>query len=118
MRKDIDEKLSIIVKACADKKGFDIKVLDLRELTTITDYFVIVSGNSTTQVSAIADEVKDKMEEARYDILGIEGYREAKWILLDYESVIVHVFHKDDREFYNLEKVWADSKELNLENIQ
>ena len=118
MKKDMDEKLSIIVKACVDKKGFDIKVLDLRELTTITDYFVIVSGNSTTQVSAIADEIRDKMDEAGYDMLGIEGYREAKWILLDYESVVVHVFHKDDREFYNLEKVWADSKELDVENIQ
>lgn len=114
----IDEKLLLIVNACNDKKGFDIKVLDLRELTTITDYFVIVSGNSTTQVTAIADEIQKKMDEAGYEMIGIEGYREARWILLDYGSVVVHVFHKEERDFYNLEKVWADSKELVLDDIQ
>mgnify|MGYP000412477123 CR=1 FL=1 len=115
---NIDEKLLLIVNACNDKKGFDIKILDLKDLTTITDYFVIVSGNSTTQVTAIADEIQKKMDEAGYEIIGREGYGEAKWILLDYGSVVVHVFHKDDREFYNLEKVWADSKELILDNVQ
>jgi len=118
VKKEIDEKLLLIVNACNDKKGFDIKVLDLRELTTITDYFVIVSGNSTTQVTAIADEIEKKMEEAGHPTIGREGYREAKWILLDYGSIVVHVFHKDDREFYSLEKVWADSRELTLENMQ
>ncbi len=118
MRIDMDEKLSLIVKACNDKKGFDIKVLDLRDLTTITDYFVIVSGNSTTQVAAIADEIEEKLEEAGFELLGKEGYREARWVLLDYGSVVAHVFHKEDREFYNLEKLWADSEELTLENIQ
>ena len=114
----IDEKLLLIVNACNDKKGFDIKVLDLRELTTIKDYFVIVRGNFTTQLTAIADEIKKKMDEAGYEMIGIEGYREARWILLDYGSVVVHVFHKEERDFYNLEKVWADSKELVLDDIQ
>lgn len=116
--KDIDERLSVIVKACADKKGSDIKVLDLRELTTITDYFVIVSGNSTTQVIAIADEVEDKMNLANYELIGKEGYREGTWILLDYGNVVVHIFRKEEREFYGLEKVWADSYELIIEDIK
>ncbi len=116
--KDIDERLSIIVKACTDKKGSDIKVLDLKKLTTITDYFVIVSGNSTTQTIAIADEIEDKMSLANYDLLGKEGYKEGTWILLDYGSVVVHVFRKAEREFYNLERVWADSQELTLEDIK
>lgn len=115
--KDIDERVSVIVKACADKKGTDIKVLDLRELTTITDYFVVVTGNSTTQVMAIADEVENKMDLENYELLGKEGYREGNWVLLDYGDVVVHVFRKEEREFYGLEKVWADSRELNLEDI-
>lgn len=115
--KDIDERISVIVKACTDKKGSDIKVLDLRELTTITDYFVIVSGNSDTQVKAIADEIEDKMDLANYELIGKEGYREGNWILLDYGNVVVHVFRKEEREFYGLERVWADSHELTLEDI-
>lgn len=116
--KDIDERISVIVKACNDKKGSDIKVLDLRELTTITDYFVIVSGNSTTQVIAIADEIEDKMQIGNYELIGKEGYREGTWVLLDYGSVVVHVFRKDVREFYGLERVWADSQELTFEYIE
>ena len=79
---NIDKSISVIVNACNDKIGFDIKVLDLRKLTTITDYFVIVSGNSTSQVAAIAEEIEKKMEESNYDILGKEGYKEARWVLL------------------------------------
>lgn len=116
--KSIDESISVIVKACDDKKGFDVKILDLRELTSITDYFVIVSGNSTTQVMAIADEVEEKMYEKGYKLIGKEGYREARWILLDYGNIVVHIFHKDERDFYNLERVWADSQELIIEDVQ
>jgi len=116
--KDIDESISIIVKACTDKKGTDIKVLDLRNLTTVTDYFVIVSGNSTTQVIAIADEIEEKMNLANYELLGKEGYKEGTWVLLDYGNVVVHVFRKAERDFYNLERVWADSRELILEDIK
>lgn len=110
--KDIDKKIPTIVKACNDKKGFDTRVLDIRKLTTITDYFIIVSGNSTTQVMAIADEIEEKMKEAGYENLGKEGYKEGQWILIDFGNVITHVFHKDQREFYNLERVWADSEEV------
>ena len=116
--RDIDESISVIVSACNDKKGFDIKILDLRELTTVTDYFVIASGNSDSQVTSIANEVEKKMDENNYELIGREGYKEATWILLDYGSVVVHVFHREEREFYNLEKVWSDSREIELEDIQ
>lgn len=115
--RDIDERISIIAKTCSDKKGFDIKVLDLKKLTPIADYFIIVSGNSTTQVTSISDEIEEKMEKAGYNLLGKEGYRSGRWVLLDFGDIIVHVFHREDREFYNLEKLWADGEELILDNI-
>ncbi len=115
--KDIDKRISIIAKACSDKRGFDIKILDLKKLTTIADYFIIVSGNSTTQVVAIADEVEEKMGRAEFSLFGKEGYESGRWVLLDFGDIVVHVFHREDREFYNLEKLWADGEELELDNI-
>ncbi|NLJ98917.1 MAG: ribosome silencing factor [Tissierellia bacterium] len=115
--KDIDKRVSIIAKACNDKKGFDIKVLNLKKLTTIADYFIIASGNSTTQVKAITDEIEQKMEEAGFYLQNKEGHRSARWVLLDFGDIVTHVFHKEDREFYNLEKLWADGEELVLDGI-
>lgn len=112
--KGIDERVSIIAKASDDKKGFDIKVLDLRKLTPIADYFILVSGNSTTQTMSIAEGIEEKMEAEGYIVSGKEGHREGRWILLDYGDIVAHVFHKDEREFYNLEKLWSDSDELIL----
>ncbi|NLX61574.1 MAG: ribosome silencing factor [Tissierellia bacterium] len=115
--KDIEEKISVIIKACTDKKGFDVKILDISELSNVADYFIIVSGNTPNQVMAIADEIEDKMYLTNYDLLGKEGYREGNWILLDYGDIVVHVFRKEEREFYGLEKVWADGRELTLEDM-
>ncbi|HSH36807.1 ribosome silencing factor [Schnuerera sp.] len=115
--KDIDERISIIIEACNDKKGFDIKAIDINKLTSITDYFILVSGNSTTQVLSIADHVEEKMVKAGYNILGKEGKESSRWILLDFGDIIVHVFHREDREFYHLEKLWADGDELALDDI-
>lgn len=115
--KDIDERISIIIKACYDKKGFDIKALDIKKLTPITDYFILVSGNSTTQVLSIADEVEEKMIKAGHEIFGKEGRESSRWILLDFGDIIVHIFHREEREFYSLEKLWADSDELVLDDM-
>ncbi|MCR2044988.1 ribosome silencing factor [Anaerosalibacter massiliensis] len=112
--KEIDKRLSIISKACEDKKAFDIKILGISELSSIGDYFVIASGNSTTQVAAIADEVEEKMEESGFEILQKEGQNSARWILLDYGDIIIHIFHRDDRKFYDLERLWADSEKIEL----
>jgi ribosome-associated protein len=115
--KDIDKRISIIAKACDDKKGFNIKILDIRKINPIADYFIIVSGNSTTQVVAISDEIEEKMGKDGFNLLGKEGYKSGRWILLDYGDIVVHIFHRDDREFYNLDKLWADGEELILDNI-
>ncbi len=114
--KDIDERISIIAKACSDKKGLDVKLLNLKKLTPIADFFVIASGNSTTQVIAIVDEIEEKMGNAGYPLLGKEGYETGRWVLMDFGDIIVHVFHREDREFYNLEKLWADSEEIELDD--
>lgn len=113
--KDIDERVSIITKACYDKKGFNIKILNLKKITPMADYFIIASGNSTIQTVAIADEVEERMEVSGYPLLGKEGYQTGRWILLDFGDIIVHVFHKEDREYYNLEKLWADSEKIKLD---
>ena len=76
-----------------------------------------MSGNSTIQVISIADEIEEKMEEKGYFASGKEGYREGRWVLLDYGDIVVHVFHKDEREFYNLEKLWSGSDELLIDDI-
>ena len=110
---DLENKLSIITKACEDKKALDIKVLNISKLTPIADYFIIASGNSSTQVMAIADEVEEKMIEAGTGEVVKEGYQSGRWILLDFNDIIVHIFHKEEREFYNLERLLSDEKERN-----
>ncbi len=111
------DRIAVIVKACLEKKGFDIKALDIKKLTPITDYFVIVSGNSTNQVQTIADEIEEKMFEAGYEVIGKEGKESSRWILLDYGDIIVHVFHKEDREFYDLENLWGDGEVISLDPL-
>ncbi|AEV69584.1 ribosome silencing factor [Acetivibrio clariflavus] len=97
-----------IVEILNDKKAKDVKTIDISELTVIADYFVICSGTSTVHIKALADEVEEKMQEMNVELLRKEGYNSARWILLDYNSVVVHIFHEEDREFYNLERLWAD----------
>lgn len=99
-----------VVNAAEDKKARDVRTLHLSELSIITDYFVICSGNSTTQVKAIADNVEEKLKEQGVLPLRREGMREGHWILLDYGSVVVHVFLEEERTYYNLERLWGDAK--------
>jgi len=97
-----------VVEILNNKKAKDVKSINISELTVIADYFVICSGTSTTHIKALADEVEEKMQEQNIELLRKEGYNSARWILLDYNSVVVHIFHEEDREFYNLERLWAD----------
>jgi len=99
-----------------NKKAKDIKIIKIEDLTVVTDYIVIATGTSTTQVKALADEV-DCMVDKELGITParVEGYESKNWILLDYETVIVHVFHPQAREYYNLDKLWADGTEIEFE---
>ena len=92
-------------------------LLEIKDLTTIGDYFVIASAGSTTQVKALADEEEEQLSKLGYEPRRREGYQSAQWILLDYYDVIVHIFYKETREFYSLERLWADAPRVNLEGI-
>lgn len=100
-----------IVEHILSKKGYNIKTLDLRKLTPIADYFVIASADSSIQVKAIADEIDDKLRDEGIKCHFKEGYNTANWVLLDYFDVVVHIFKKEARDFYNLEKLWGDAPE-------
>jgi ribosome-associated protein len=91
------------------KKGYDVKLLELNKLSSIADYFIICSADSDTQVKAIADEIDKKLRDEGIKCYFKEGYETLNWVILDYFDVVAHVFHKDSREYYNLEKFWADA---------
>lgn len=103
-----NKKLDIIIDACNEKKAIDLKVLEISKFSSIADYFVIVSGNSSTQVDSISDNIEEKMAEAGYKLENSEGKNSLRWIVLDYSDIIVHIFHKDEREYYNIERLWED----------
>lgn len=103
-----------IANAASNKKAKDIRILNVEGLSSIADYFVICSGTSTTQVKAIADEIEEKLEEEGIYVKHKEGQQFGRWILLDYGNVIVHVFHEEEREFYSVERLWADAEEIEL----
>lgn len=92
-----------------DKKALDVTILDIQGLSVIADYFVICHGNSGTQVQALTSELKKKMNEWGVEIKGVEGYDEARWVLVDLGDVVVHIFHREEREFYNIERIWGDA---------
>lgn len=104
----LQEKLDIITRACEDKKGTDIEVLNIGKITTIADYFVVVSSTSSNQAQAIADEIERNMDQEGIEKLSKDGYQSGRWILLDYEDVIIHVFHKEERDYYNIERLWKE----------
>jgi len=101
------------LEAASNKKAKDVKVLDIKDISSITDYFIICSASSTVQVKAIADEIEGKLVENEFHLYHREGYSTARWVLLDFGDVIIHVFHEEDREFYNLERLWADAEVIN-----
>jgi ribosome-associated protein len=104
----MNKKLEIIKNAIEEKKGDKIIVLDIAKKSSISDYYVICTGRSDKNIQAIADEIKDKMRESGEDYLGFEGYRSAKWVLMDYDDVIVHIFNEETRDFYKLEEIWGE----------
>lgn len=105
-----------IVKALDDKKGNDIQVIKIDELTIVADYFVIATANSNTHVRALADEVEYQLEEAGIQPTHIEG-RATGWVLLEYAGVVVHVFLEEARNYYNLERLWEDGAKLDITEL-
>ena len=110
------EIVSIAVKALDNKKAEEIKVIKISELTVMADYFIIANGNTNTHVRALAEEVEYELSKAGEQVRSIEG-RSTGWVLLDYSSVLVHVFTPRDREYYNLERLWQDGEEIDISDI-
>lgn len=104
-----------ICKAAANKKAADIIIMDMRELIFSTDYFVVCSAPTATQVRAIADNVEEELDKENVHFNHKEGYHEGEWILLDYGDVVVHIFKTENREYYALEKLWGDAAIINYE---
>ncbi len=105
----MNKKTEIIKKALEDKKATNIEILDVSKQTSLGDYFIVASCQSTVQVRACVDEVEEKMEEAGYVVKHKEGYRGGSWILMDYGDIIVHVMQQETREFYAIERLWDDA---------
>jgi ribosome-associated protein len=113
-RADIETLVRTAADGAAEKKATDVMALYVAETLVVTDYFLIVTGANDRQVHAIADSIEDALREAGVKPIGREGERELKWVLLDYGDFVVHVFQPAEREFYRLEKLWADAPRLDL----
>ncbi|MCT4621430.1 MAG: ribosome silencing factor [Marinisporobacter sp.] len=106
-----------IARSIDDKKGQGIEILDIENVSSFTDYFVIAHGTSTRQVKAMADEIEDKMKENGIILDHKEGYANGRWVLLDFINVVVHLFIEEERNFYNIERVWKDAVHVNVDNL-
>ena len=111
------EMTKLAIAALEDKKANDVRVIDIAGVSVIADYFVIASGSNTNQVQAMVDNVEEQMYKAGFDDPKVEGYNNASWILLDYNDVVLHIFDEESRSFYNLERLWRDGKEVDVDTL-
>lgn len=111
------EMACLACKALDEKKGQDIKVIDIHEVSVIADYFIIASGSNQNQVHAMVDNVEEKLGKAGFEPKQIEGTRNSSWILMDYGDLIIHVFDEENRLFYDLERIWRDGKVLDAKEF-
>lgn len=107
----------IAYEALTDKKGDDVKIIDISEISPIADYFIIADGANQNQLQAMCSAVEEKLYQAGCKLKQTEGNRNSTWILMDYGDVIVHVFSKEDRLFYDLERIWTDGKEIAVDEL-
>lgn len=104
-----------IYRVLEEKKGENIRVLDISKVSTLADYFILADGNNVNQVQAMADGVEESLEKEGMRPKQIEGYKSGSWILMDYHDVVVHVFTREDRRFYDLERIWMDASPVEIE---
>lgn len=113
---DLPAEVNRAVELLLDRKAIDVTVIDLRTVTSTTDYFVIATGRSDTHVSAIGDHLVDELKKEGVRPVGVEGMRGGRWVLADYVDFVVHIFHPDAREFYQLERLWGDAPMRSIES--
>lgn len=111
------EMAKLVIHALENKKAEDIRIIDIRNVSVLADYFIIATGNNRNQIQAMIDHVEEKMQKAGYVPKQIEGYQNANWILMDYLDIVVHVFDSENRLFYDLERVWRDGQHISLEDL-
>ncbi|MGN0612378.1 MAG: ribosome silencing factor [Porcipelethomonas sp.] len=112
-----EEKLRLIIKTLDTKKAEGIQAIKISDLTIIADYFIIASGNSSTQTRTLAEEVEYQMSQAGVEPERKEGYNGSNWVILDYGDIVVHVFYKEARDYYQLERLWADGERIDIEQF-
>jgi len=110
--------VKLAYEALDERKGEDIQIIEIKDISIIADYFIIANGTNSSQVDALVHSVTDKLGRNGFEPKRIEGVRSASWILIDYGDVVVHVFSKDDRLFYNLEKIWRDGKTVSKDQLE
>lgn len=108
------EMTRLAIQALEDKKGNDIRVIDIQDVSIIADYFIIASGNNRNQVQTMADNAEEVLGRAGFEPRQLEGYGTASWILMDYNDIIIHIFSEEDRLFYDLERIWRDGKSVDI----
>lgn len=118
MTDDMRAELDLYIKAVLGKKPVDVVALDMRELTSIADAFIICSGSSNRQVTAIAEHVERQLRKQKVKPLGVEGAKEGQWVLMDYGNVIIHVFYESVRQFYDLEGLWTDAQRIETPGLK
>ena len=104
-------------EALEDKKALDVKIIDIEQVSTLADYFIIASGTNRNQVQAMADNVEEVLGRAGYEPKQIEGYQTGNWILMDYRDIVIHVFDEENRLFYDLERIWRDGSVVEREEL-
>ena len=112
---ELDPEVRLAIECAADKKAFDLRVLDLRDIASFTEFFIIASGANQRQVQAISDDIEEQLKkQLQTRPVRIEGYNSAEWLLMDYGDFIVHIFNKEAREFYDLERLWRDARKVEV----
>ena len=111
------EALKIAVNALEEKKGEQIKIIDISKISVVADYFVIASGKNVNQIRAMADEVEEKLSKVKIEPKQIEGYNTASWILMDYRDFIIHIFNEEQRLYYDIERIWSDGKNVEVVDL-
>lgn len=114
---DSKEMTKLAIKALEDKKAEDIRVIDISEVSVLADYFIIANGTNRSQIQAMTDNVEEILGRAGCCVKQIEGYDTANWVLMDFKDIIVHIFDKENRLFYNLERIWRDGKSIELSDL-
>jgi ribosome-associated protein len=108
----------VAVEALEEKKAEDIRIIDISEVSVIADYFIIAGGNNKSQIQALSDTVEEKLGRNGLPLKQVEGYQNANWVLLDFGDIIVHIFDKENRLFYDLERIWQDGRKIEISDLK